>query len=53
MNAPKNRLTTPKTTIMKLLIEPDSSILPRNKPNPIPHRPTPVNTNMRILSFFG
>ena len=53
MNAPKNRLTTPKTTIMKLFIEPESSILPRNKPNPIPHRPTPVNTNMRILSFFG
>ncbi len=52
MNAPKNRLTTPKTTIIKLFIEPGSR-LPLHKPNPIPHKPTAVNTKMSILSFFG
>ena len=52
MNAPKKRLTTPKTTIIKLFIEPGSR-LPLHKPNPIPHKPTTVNTKMRILSFFG
>ena len=52
MNAPKKRLTTPKTTIMKLFIEP-GSMLPLHKPNPIPQSPTAVNTSMRILSFFG
>ena len=52
MNAPKMRLTTPKTTIMKLFIEPGSR-LPLHKPNPIPQRPTAVKTTMRTLSFFG
>ena len=52
MNAPKKRFTTPKTTIMKLFIEPGSR-LPLHKPNPIPQRPTIVNTAMRIFSFFG
>ena len=44
MNAPKKRLTTPSTTIIKLFIEPGSR-LPRHKPNPIPQRPTTVNKN--------
>ena len=52
MKAPKNRLTTPKTTIMKLFIEPGSR-LPLHKPNPMPQTPTTVNTAMRTLSFFG